>query len=109
MLIALILTVVIELIALYLIGERDKLLYLYWLAITALTNILANLYVVLVFNGTSLEYWISVVVIEVLVFLSEFGLCFLYTSDKKKSLKYSAVCNLASYFIGSLILLIFKI
>lgn len=107
MLIALLLTIVIEVLALYILGERTRLFYLYWVAVTALTNLCANLYVYLVFSGSRIEYYLTVAVIEALVFFGEFLLCFVYTQDKKKSIKYSAICNAASYFIGSIFLLIF--
>lgn len=107
MLIALLLTVILECLALYVLGERNRVFYLYWVAVTAFTNLCANLYVQLFFSGNKIEYYLTVAVIEALVFLSEFLLCYVYTEDKKKSAKYSAVCNIASYFIGSLILLIF--
>ena len=107
MLIALLLTVIIEFIALCLLGERSRLFFLYWTAVTAFTNLCANLYISIFFSGDTVEYYLTVAIIEALVFLCEFLLCWVYTEDKKKSLKYSAICNVASYFIGSIVLLIF--
>lgn len=107
MLIALILTVILECLALYLLGERNRLFYVYWVAVTSFTNLCANLFVRLFFSGDMVEYYHTVLVIEALVFLVEFLLCYVYCEDRKKSVKYSAICNAASYFIGSLILLIF--
>ena len=108
MLIALLLTVIIEFIALCLLGERNWLFFIYWTAVTAFTNLCANLYINVFFSGSGVEYFFTVVIIEALVFLIEFLLCRVYTGDKKKSLKYSAICNAASYFIGSIILFIIK-
>ena len=104
---ALVLTVILEWLALVILGERDKLFYLYWVAVTALTNVLVNLYLTYLFSGGVIEYWINVTLLEIMVLISEFFLCFLYTLDKKKSIKYSAVCNSASFLIGLLIQNIF--
>lgn len=100
------LTIVIECAVLLLLREKELLFYLYWIAITSLTNIPANLYVALVFSGTRSQYFITVAVIEILVIAIECIFAYLYTNDLKKSLKYSAVCNTASYLIGAAILLL---
>lgn len=104
---ALALTVIIECIALYFLKERDKIFYLYWGAVTSFTNLSSNLYIALVFSGNTLEYWMTAAVIEILVFVSEFLLCLAYTKDKLKSVKYSAICNIASFIVGLIILPIF--
>ena len=102
-----ILTVIIEICVLLILKERDVTFCIYWAAVTALTNILANLYVIYVFSGGSIEYAITTAVIEIAVFLTELLLAFLYTSSIKKSLLYSGVCNLSSFIIGLLIQIIF--
>ena len=107
MLVALILTVILECLTLLLLKEREWLLYVYWIAITSFTNLLAHLYIGVVFQGGALEYWLTAVVIEAIVYTSEFLLCWFYTNDKRKSLIYSIACNSASFFIGLLIQLIF--
>lgn len=103
----LLLTIILECIALYLLGEKKPIFYLYWIALTSLTNLSVNLYITLFFYGGYTEYYITVAVIEILVFAAEYFLCYLYTRDKTKSLTYSVVCNLFSFFIGLLIQLIF--
>ena len=103
MLEALILTIILECLALFLIGEREKLYYLYWIAITTVTNLSANLYLALAFKGDNLEYWLTVTAIEVLVFALEFVLSFIYTNDWKKSIKNSLICNLSSFLIGLIV------
>ena len=107
MLVPLILTVILECLVLVLFRERDKLFYVYWIAITSFTNLLANLYIAIAFDGTALEYWITVAIIETIVYFSEFLLCLLYTNDKSKSLIYSIACNSASFLIGFLIQITF--
>ena len=101
-----ILTVIIEICVLLILKERDITFLAYWAAVTALTNILANLYVIYAFNGGSIEYAITTVVIESAVFLTELLLAFLYTSSIRKSLLYSGACNLSSFLIGLLIQII---
>lgn len=100
----LLITIILEALALFVLGERSPTFFLYWTAITTITNIPANLYIIYVFKGGATEYYIAVAIIELIVLVSEFLLCYLYTKEKKKSLLYSLVCNVASYFIGSVIL-----
>ena len=109
MIILLLLTIAIECAALYFMKERTRLFYLYWIAVTTVTNLCVNLYLMYVFSGSDLQYYITVGIIELLVFAAEFALCYLYISDKKKSLIYSAVCNLSSFIIGSVIQMILLI
>lgn len=103
----LLLTIILECIALYFLGERNPRFYFYWIALTSLTNILVNLYIMYVFSGTYLEYSIAVAIIEILVFIAEGCLCYIYTNDKAKSIKYSAVCNASSFLTGLFIQLLF--
>ena len=100
----LILTILLEGLALLLMRERSPLFYLYWTAVTTLTNLPVNLYLQFLFTGSILEYWLAVAVLEALVFTVEFLLCLAYTKDKKKSAKYSAVCNRTSFLLGLVIL-----
>lgn len=100
------LTLLIESAALFLLRERDPIFYIYWAAATTLTNLSANLYVNRVSFNSAATFCIAVVAIEILVFICELFLCFLYKKSLKTSVKYSAACNLASFGIGSLILAI---
>lgn len=107
MMLALILTVILEAIVLLLLREKDALFYLFWISITTVTNIPANLIAARFFSGGKLMLCLAIAIIELAVFISEALLCFLYTKDRGKSIKYSALCNLASFGIGSLITMIF--
>ena len=102
----LILTVLIECAALLVLRERDPLFYLYWAALTALTNAPVNLY----FRYARLdgigELCLAAVALEILVFLSEIILCALYKRNLKMAIRYSAVCNVSSVCIGTLIIVI---
>ena len=103
----LILTIILECLALLVLREKDVVFYIYWAAITTITNVPANLYMTFVFSGGRALYWISVAVIEALVLAVEYLMCLAYTKNKRKSIKYSLICNCASYFIGNLIVMIF--
>ena len=100
----LILTVLLECTALLLMREQSPLFFVYWIATTSLTNVLINLYLLLLFSGSPLEYWLTVAILECLVLLMEFILCFLYTKNARKSVKYSLVCNAVSFTLGLVIL-----
>ncbi len=100
---AVLLTIILECLVLYLLKEREKMFFVYWGALTAFTNLSANLFIALTFNGGTLEYWHNVVIIELIVFLLEFILCFVYLGDLRKSALYSLVCNLTSFLIGLII------
>ena len=96
----LILTIILECLVLLILMEKDIVFYVYWIAITTITNVPANLYMTYFFHGRRFEYWISIAVIEALVVLVEYLLCYAYTKNKVKSIIYSIICNSASYFIG---------
>ena len=104
MLIALLLTVIIECLVLFLLRERRPVFYLFWIALTTLTNLAVNLCVSLVNFGSMAWYVVAVFVIELLVFFTEAFLAYLYTGQLKRCLIYSAVCNLASFLVGGIIL-----
>lgn len=103
MLIALLLTIIIECLALFLLRERRPVFYLFWIALTTLTNLTVNLCVSLVNFGSMAWYVVTVLVMEVLVFVSEAFIAYLYTENPRQSLIYSAVCNLASFLVGGII------
>ena len=107
MLILLLLTIILECLALLALGERNPLFYLYWIAVTTLTNLTLNLILALIVFEHFLVYWIVVILFEIAVFASEFYLCYVYKNDRAKSIKYSAVCNATSLIIGLLIQMIF--
>ncbi len=102
----LLLTIILECLALFVLGEKKTEFYIFWIALTSFTNLVANIYCIYIFSGSYVEYIITGVVIEILVFLIEFLLCFAYTKNKIKSLKYSAICNTTSVILGLLIQLI---
>lgn len=102
----LLLTLLIESIVLFLFRQRDPIFYVYWTAVTTLTNIPANLWLSLTHFDSTAAFCLTVVAIELLVFIAELLLCLLYTKNLRTSIRYSAICNLASFGFGSLILAI---
>ena len=108
MLEALILTVILECLTLFILKEREKLLYIYWIAITSFTNILANYCIAVFFHGNAIEYCLTAIVTEAIVYTVEFLLCWFYTNEKRKSFIYSIACNSASFLIGLVIQKIFS-
>ena len=102
----LILTLLIEGTVLLLLKTKDPLFYLYWAALTTLTNLPANIYLSLSSFDSNTTFYLAVAIIEILVFISELLLCFLYTKDLKSSVKYGALCNLSSFIIGTVIIMI---
>ena len=103
----LLLTIILECLALLALGERSPIFYLYWVAVTSFTNLTMNLILGLIAFEHLFVYWIVVILFEAAVFASEFYLCYLYTNDREKSVKYSAVCNASSLILGLLIQMIF--
>lgn len=106
LIIPLLLTILIECGVLFLLRVKDPIFYLYWIAVTTLTNVPANLCMRFPFFDTATKLALAVAAIELLVIVLEFFLCYLYTKSPQKSIKYSTVCNLASFCVGSAMLAI---
>lgn len=99
----LLLTIIFECLALFVLKERKIEFYLFWIALTSFTNLVANIYCIYIFSGSYAEYIIAGIIIEIIVFITEFLLCYAYIKNSHKSLKYSAVCNFTSIFFGLII------
>lgn len=94
------LTMIIELVVLFLLKARDKRLR-FSLIINLLTNLLLNS--LLSFVNTTWIYIFLLIIGEILVFLVEWFLYSLITKDNKNWL-YSLIANLSSFIIGSSLL-----
>ena len=101
MIIAVLLTIILECCVLLALREREKLFYLYWIGVTSLTNLSIN--IILSIADPNL-YWTLVLILEILVFISEALLCYLYKRSFVVSIKYSAICNIVSFLTGILIM-----
>ena len=99
--IALILTILIELGVLWLLMERRIKVLLSSVAVNVLTNVPLNLY----FSNTDYK-WIRVLIYELIVFVVEslWYLCF--TGSFRQSAIYSFLCNAISFLVGLLLLII---
>lgn len=104
---ALVLTIILEVAALALLKEKDPVFYLYWICITTITNIPANILASPAFSAERWVLYLTVLTIEAAVFVSEALMCYIYKRDRRQAIKYSAICNAASFLIGSVISLIF--
>ena len=94
---ALVLTLIIELLTLILLKEKKVKVLLYAACVNCFTNLTMN--IILQYFPNSL-YYLSVFVAEIIVIILETLLYFLVLKDIKKSIKYSFICNVLSYFIG---------
>lgn len=99
----LLLTIIFECLALFVLKEKKIEFYLFWIALTSFTNLVANIYCIYIFSGSYVEYIIAGLIIEIIVFFTEFILCYAYTRKLHKSLKYSVVCNFTSILFGLII------
>lgn len=103
LIIALILTILIELGVLWLLKERRIKILLSSVAVNVLTNVPLNLYF------TNTEYsWSRVLICELIVFIVEtlWYLCF--TGRFRESVIYSFLCNAISFLMGLLVVIIFE-
>ena len=98
-----ILTIIIELIVLYIEKVRDKRLWLS-IPINIVTNLILN--VSLSFIRITWLYTLLVIIGEIIVFFVEWLFYQLLIKDKKNWI-YSLTCNLISFILGSLILYLF--
>ena len=112
-LLCLILTIIIEFIPIVvLLKVSNK----YFVAVNTLTNVLANIIIIL-FDIRNINYyskWFSrefvVLIIEIIIILSEFYLYFIYFSKKKilKVLFFTIIANILSYNLGALLINLIK-
>lgn len=95
---ALLTTIVIEELSLVLLKERNIKVYIACLVVNIITNITMNVALQFVEN-----YYLSLIIFEMLVFLVEGTIYLLVTRKFSKAIIYSFVCNVLSWIIGALI------
>lgn len=98
LLMALTLTIIVEWCMLLIMGEKRKSVLYSSVPINALTNLPLNVFVA---SAGAL----AIVMAEVMIVLVEAILYFIITKDIRQSVIYSALCNIASLFLGILVLL----
>lgn len=101
-----ILTVIIEFIALWFIGERKKGILSYSILINLITNVPLNIFLYFYNYKSELMYWLIVLLLELLIFFIEAILYKIVIKNTKKSFMYSFICNSYSFLIGLLILVL---
>ena len=95
---ALLITIVTEEICLLLMRERKIKVYLACLIINIVTNTSMNIILQHVNN-----YYTSLIIFEILVFIIEMLIYLLVTKKITKSIIYSLVCNVGSLLVGMLL------
>lgn len=102
LLIALVLTILIELGVLLLLGERQKRILWSSVMINVLTNVPLNLFL-FIFGAD----YMAVIVGEIVVVVVEALWYYVFLRKWKKALVYSVLCNVISFLSGLLLLLLF--
>lgn len=97
----LILTILIELLVLKLLGEKQKKILVSSLIVNAVTNPAINYFIA--DNYTIL----NVAVGEIVVVMIEMIWYYFFGKTIKDALIYSALCNVVSYFAGNLIFFVY--
>lgn len=105
-LVSYLLTCLIELITLIIIKVKDKKILNYSIIVNLLTNVPLNLFIVNFNFKDIIQYFIIVIILELVIILIEGLLYYILLKDIKKSLKYSVILNVTSYIIGLVISII---
>lgn len=102
LLVALILTILIEYGVLWMLLERREKVLLSSIAVNVLTNVPLNLYLYFIDdrNGT-------ILIGEVMIFLIETVWYWFFTRNIKQAAIYSFLCNTISFLIGALLFILF--
>ena len=95
---ALIITIITEELCLVILRERRLKVYIICLKMNILTNVSMNILLQYAHN-----YYLSLVILEIIVFLVEGIIYFIVTRNLKLAILYALVCNLSSLSIGVLI------
>jgi hypothetical protein len=98
---ALIITIVIELLMLFLQREKNYKIYLFSVLINVITNVSLNVGIQLVEPS---YYYLVVTLSEAMIVLIEALAYFWICKDFKKSLRISLVCNLTSFLLGLILI-----
>ena len=101
------LTVILESIMLFILKERKIDIFAFVASLNVFTNLTINSILIILSPDSNIDYYLWVAALEIAVLIVEFLFIYLYTKDKRKSILYSLCCNMFSYIIGSLILLLF--
>lgn len=104
----LILTIILELISLFLFYKKINYPIKKFILIMILTNTITNVSLNLILNNlicTMIQYYIILISLEIIVFLVEGIVYYRFIKNLKLSLLMSLLFNLISLFIGSFILI----
>ena len=98
LLLALVGTILIELVVLWLLGERNRLVLGSSVVINMLTNVPLNLFL---FNVD--DSFTTIIIAEVIIVLVEALWYFIFLRDLSRAFVYSILCNAISFLIGILV------
>ena len=100
MIYALILTLIIENLMLFILGYKDYRIYVLSIVINTITNLALNSFLLSYPFQTYLFYATICIILEILIFLIEGCFYMIYFKNFKKALKISFILNLTSFLIG---------
>lgn len=103
MIFALLMTIIIESSFLYFLKEKDYKVYLIEVILNVVTNLSLNYFLFKHTFDNYLIYIIVVIILEILVFLIEAFIYFIYYKKMKRALLISFILNLSSFIIGLII------
>lgn len=92
-------TIVIEEIGLLIQREKNYKIYIACLIVNIITNISLNI----LLQYLSDNYYLFLVILEIVIFIIEAFVYYLVNKNIVKSIRLSLICNLLSLLIGSLI------
>lgn len=100
---ALILTLIIETLVLFLLKYRNYKIYIICLIINIITNLSLNYYLIHTIFQTVYIYIIVVILLEAFIWIVEGLVYMIYLKDFKKAIKVSIILNATSFFTGLLL------
>ena len=99
LLLALVATILIEFVVLWLLGERNRLVLGSSVVINMLTNVPLNLFLYYIDNSFT-----TIIIAEVIIMFIEALWYFLFLRNLSRAFVYSILCNAISFLIGILAL-----
>ena len=106
---ALILTLIIETFALFLLKERRIKVFVCSLILNVITNLSLNIFLTNYAVYEPIAYFLVLFSLEVAIWFIEGMVYYFVIKDFKKSLKYSFILNLSSFLIGLVISFVLSI
>ena len=103
------LTVLLEMIVLMIFREKRIKVYIASIIINSLTNVPLNLFLLTYHFCNDWYYIITLISLELIIIVIEVLLYYFVIKDKKRSIIYGVFCNLYSFLIGLIIVILVKL